>query len=303
MNPLEVSIVIPTFARPERLRECLGALSLQRVPKSAYEVVVVDDGSPEALDSLIESFSHTLQIRLIRQSNAGPAAARNRGVRESSGALIAFTDDDCRPSNKWLEQLLVSERTHPGALVGGTTINGLPREIFATTSQLIVDLVYEHFNSHASEAYFLTSNNFLCQRTAFLEIGGFDSVFSRAGGEDRDFCDRWRMSGRRIVWVREALVEHCHSQTLRRFIDLHYRYGRGAYSYLQMRRKRKSGTIRKELGFHRSLVRHLWGKLGAKVGYGRSVGILGLLVLWQVTNAVGFFSQAMDWRASRAPGD
>lgn len=144
--------------------------------------MVVDDGSPDGLDSLIESFSDTLQIRLIRQSNAGPAAARNRGVRESKGALIAFTDDDCRPSMTWLEQLLVSERTHPGALVGGTTINGLPQDIFATTSQLIVDLVYEHFNSTASDAYFLTSNNFLCQRDAFLEIGGFDSAFSRAGG-------------------------------------------------------------------------------------------------------------------------
>lgn len=265
--------------------------------------MVVDDGSPDGLDSLIETFSDTLQIRLIRQSNAGPATARNRGVRESTGALIAFTDDDCRPSMTWLEQLLVSERTHPGALVGGTTINGLPQEICATTSQLIVDLVYEHFNSKASEAYFLTSNNFLCQRDAFLEIGGFDRAFSSAGGEDRDFCDRWRMSGRRIVWVREALVEHRHSQTLRRFIDLHYRYGRGAYSYLQMRRTRRSGTMGEELGFHRSLVKHLWSKLGKKVGYGRSLGILGLLVLWQLTNALGFVAQAMDRRASSAPGD
>lgn len=58
-----------------------------------------------------------------------------------------------------------------------------------------------------------------------------------------------------------------------------------------------------ELGFHRSLGKRLWGKLGTMVGYGRSLGILGLLVLWQVTNAVGFAAQAMDRRASSAPGD
>lgn len=291
-----VSVVIPTFARPRPLRHCLDALVRQTLPTTDFEVVVVDDGGPTPAEAVVAEFAPRLAVRGVRQDNAGPAAARNRGAREASAPLVAFTDDDCRPRPEWLERLLAGEREHPGSLVGGATVNGLPDHVFSATSQLIVDLVYEHFNADPDRAYFFASNNILCRRDRLLGLGGFDTAFPRAGAEDRDFCDRWRAAGLRLVWRPDALIDHFHGQSLRGFVDLHLRYGRGAHRYQAKRRARGTGTMREDLGFHRALPRRVWQRLGRPLGYGRSVQIAAALALWQVVNAAGFVSQALGDR-------
>lgn len=262
------------------------------MPADAFEVIVVDDGGPQPLDVIVASFASRLRLRLLRQERAGPAVARNRGAREAAAPLLAFTDDDCLPQPNWLERLMVGEREHPGALVGGSIVNGLPGDVFAATSQFILDLVYEHFNADPENAYFVASNNILCRRDRLLELGGFDTSYHRAGAEDRDFCDRWRAAGSRIVWRTDAVVEHRHAQSLREFVDLHFRYGRGAYLYQAKRRARGTGTMREDLGFHRTLPGRIWRRLGRPPGYVRSVQIGAAILLWQAVNAVGFLAQA-----------
>ena len=289
MSDVVASVVVPTYGRPRQLSACLEALAKQTF-HGPWEVVVVDDGSPEPVGGVADAdaFAGRFALRMIRQENAGPAAARNRGVHEARGEFIAFTDDDCLPEPGWLGQLVEAARERPGALVGGTTVNGLTREIFASTSQLIIDLVYEHFNADPDDAYFLTSNNMLCTREQFLALGGFDAGFPRAGAEDRDFCDRWRAAGWRIAWHPTARIEHRHSQTLRKFLDLHYRYGRGAYRYQAARRERHSGTMGEDLGFHTSLPRRIWRRLSAGKNPVLAMSLVAALGIWQVANAVGF---------------
>ena len=136
-----------------------------------------------------------LSLGVVRQANAGPAAARNFGVTESRGEIIASTDDDCRPDPSWLGTIVQAARERDSALVGGTSYNGLPYDFLASVNQLILDLAYEHFNTDPEGSYLFASNNIACHRARFLELGGFDTTFPRAGGEDRDFCDRWRMRG------------------------------------------------------------------------------------------------------------
>lgn len=280
------------------MRACLAALAAQTL-REPWEVIVVDDGSPEPLEVGQDACGGSFALRVIRQENAGPSAARNRGAREARGEFLAFTDDDCRPEPAWLETLVRAARARPGALVGGVTVNGLPAELFASTSQLIIDLVYEHFDADPGRAYFLASNNILCLRERFLAMNGFDNTFRRAGAEDRDFCDRWRMAGWPIVWLPAARVEHRHSQTLGRFLDLHFRYGRGAYQYQSIRRQRGSGTMREDLAFHKSLPgrvrRHLW----AQARGWDAVTRLAALVAWQVANAAGFAFEALAVRRPR----
>ena len=76
------TIVIPTFARPRQLQACLAALAKQTLVEP-WEVVVVDDGSPQSLANVVSLWAGRLDLRVIRQDNAGPAAARNRGVEEA----------------------------------------------------------------------------------------------------------------------------------------------------------------------------------------------------------------------------
>ena len=104
-HPIEaqsVSIIIPTFNGARRIGNCLDALQDQAAARNA-EILVVDDGSTDSIAEVIRRYS---QVRLITQTNAGPAAARNRGAAEARGSIILFTDDDCVPTADWLDEML-----------------------------------------------------------------------------------------------------------------------------------------------------------------------------------------------------
>ena len=88
----------------------------------------------------------------------GRAGARNRGLAEAVGEWIAFTDDDTLPQPDWLAHLVAALERNPAALVGGKTVNGLPDDLFAEASMLVLDLAYEHFNRDAGNAAFFASN-------------------------------------------------------------------------------------------------------------------------------------------------
>ena len=296
--PPNISVIIPTFNRPCLLRNCLFALEQQTLPPGSFEVIVVDDGSQVPLSLDPAEWLHAFTLRVIRQENTGPSGARNRGAEAARGDILAFTDDDCLPIPEWLERLNVPLSEYPEALAGGTTYNGLRDNLYSETSQLIVTMVYEHFNRGARGAYFLASNNIACRRDAYLSCGGFDTAFPVAGAEDREFCDRWRMLHRPLLWISGALVEHRHTQTLRKFTNLHYRYGRGAWLYQAKRRLRNSGTMADDMGFHRSLIQRVSRKLtGAPLP--EQVKISGLLMLWQFANAAGFAREAIVYHISR----
>src|SRR5689334_3533804 len=98
------SIVIPTYNRPRQLAKCLESLCRLTYPRDRFDVIVVDDGSPTPLAPVVEVFQSQLRIVVHRQSNGGPAAARNTGAARATGENLAFTDDDCAPESGWLHQ-------------------------------------------------------------------------------------------------------------------------------------------------------------------------------------------------------
>ena len=89
-----LSVVVPTFNDGELLERCLRSIMAAAVP--SIEVVVVDDGSdrPEALAGIARATALFPDARLVRIGNAGPSAARNRGLAESRGRWVAFVDAD-----------------------------------------------------------------------------------------------------------------------------------------------------------------------------------------------------------------
>jgi len=287
MSPL-VTVVVPTYERPEQLGRCLTALVAQTLDVDEYQVVVVDDASSCDLEQVIEPYRSRLRLQLVRQSHQGPAAARNRGVGTAEGELIAFTDDDCEPHPAWLESLrdrLVAE-AEP-CLVGGGIVNLVTANPFSEASQLILDLVYEHFNSDPGNAHFFASMNVGLPKAALLACGGFSAEFRTA--EDRELCDRWRQSGHRLVYEPRARIGHAHDLNLHSFCRQHFGYGRGAANYHRIRSERSSGTMRDESSFHRALPGLVWRRLRRR-SVGGATTQLVILTLWQVFNAVGFFA-------------
>ena len=201
------SIIIPTYGRPSQLADCLTSLLALDYPRDRFEVLVVDDGGATPLDPVIAQFQTALDVSLLRQPNAGPSLARNMGAAHARGEFIAFTDDDCLVEPGWLRGLSHILVEAPECMVGGLTVNAAPG-ICATTSQLIVDLVYRHYNSDPEHARFIASNNMTMALREFRDVGGFDPTFRHA--EDRELCDRWRHNGKRIVYATAARVRHVH---------------------------------------------------------------------------------------------
>jgi len=293
MDSLPASVVIPTRNRPQAVEQCLAALAEQTLPPGFFEVIVVDDSSEPALALDPARWSSRFALKLIHQKNTGPAGARNRGVAEARGEFLVFTDDDCLPTPTWLEMIIASLRANPDALVGGSTFNGLKKDLFAETSQLILEMVYGHFNRNPANSYFFASNNIALRRDHYLASGGFDADFDSPAAEDREFCDRWRMQCRPLVWEKTALIEHRHAQSLCGFLRLHWRYGLGAFLYQAKRKERASGSMAEDLGFHRSLPKAVRVAL-SDCPFGRKLQLLSALLLWQLANAMGFF-----WAACR----
>ena len=226
----QVSVVIPTFERPSELQSCVESLLNQTLDANCIEIIIVDDGSSPAAQWKPEGRATGLDnLILIRQSNRGPAAARNRGVAAASAPILAFTDDDCRASSAWLETLLAAHAESPDCLIGGRIQNALQLNIWSEASQYIVDFFYQHHDVvlDKKNRYFC-ANNISVSREQYLLLGGFDERFILAAGEDREFGMRWAASGGRLKFVPDAVVYHYHHLRLHSYIRQQYHYGKGA---------------------------------------------------------------------------
>jgi glycosyltransferase involved in cell wall biosynthesis len=285
---LRVSVIVTTYNRPAKLRCLLEALARQTLPRETFEVVVVDDGSPEPLEPVVKSFGQRLQVVLHRQANSGPAIGRNTALSLARSRLVAMTDDDCEPAPDWLEMLLGELEKNPEAMVGGHTINGLPENLYSTVSQMIVDRVYEAHNRDRLRARFFTTSNLALSKEALEKLGGFDARYRYAGGEDRGLSDRWRHSGRRMIYLPQARVHHFHNLTLRGFLRQHFNYGRGAIVYHRTRLSSHAEEVAtaREIVFNGRAWRDA---IRAQADRHSAARIAVLLVLWQVANAAGYF--------------
>jgi GT2 family glycosyltransferase len=281
------SIIVPTCGRHSQLIACLASLAAQEFPRDGFEVIVVDDGSVPPVDDCVAPFRARLDLKLISQPNAGPAAARNRGAAEARGRFLAFTDDDCLPVAGWLAALAARFDASPDALVGGRTINALASNAYSATSQLIIDVVYEYYNAERGGVSFFASNNFAVPTAAFREAGGFDESFRCS--EDRDFCDRWRARGLRLVYAHEAVVRHAHALGALSLWRQHFGYGRGALRFHRKREARGAGSFKPESAFYSKLLRAAL----AQQRKSQSIKMTALLAWAQLANAAGFFYERL----------
>ncbi len=279
------SIIVPSCNRPEQLRECLESFCRLDYPRERFEVIVIDDGSRKPLNQVVKRFQNQLDTTLVRQENAGPAAARNTGASHARGEFLAFTDDDCTSASDWLRTLADRFDT-PDHIVGGRTVNALHNNTYSATTLIIREAVYSYYNADNRQGPFVASNNMALSAGLFNMSGGFDTNFRTS--EDREFCDRWLLHGYGIIYAPEAVVFHAHPLTFRSFCKLYFNYGRGAFRYHQIRARRKSGKKRSAVNFHLCLP-WLLKRPMSLLPLGHIPIVIMLLMVWEVANTAGFF--------------
>ena len=198
MSDIEVSIVIPTRNRSEDLRACLRALASQDFPRENYEAIVCDDGSEEEISQVVDEFRQTgFNVRYLRQEQKGPAAARNLGIRNSKGIIVAMTDSDTSADKSWLKMLYE-------ALMGDPEAVAVEGQVYASNEGEFDPLGEGPTNR--SGGVYLTCN---CayRRETLIDVGGFDETFPFPAYEDTELAARAQQLGR-IIWEPEAIVIH-----------------------------------------------------------------------------------------------
>lgn len=287
-----VTVIVPTFNRPNELRHCLEALAQQDFPHDAFEVIVADDGGAISPADVVAEARRNLHVDLLVVDHGGPAHARNRAAERARGEYLAFTDDDCRPDSRWLSTLVAALDLAPDAIVGGRVTNLLVDNPFSSASQTVTDLVYAHYNEDHANARFFASNNLAITASELQRIGGFDECFVILACEDRELCDRWRAGGGRMVYASNAIISHAHRLDLRSFWRQHFTYGRGAYHFHRIRAARGTGRMRDEMSLHADprtwLVRPFHDR-----SLGELLRVVSLMALWQLANTAGFFYEAV----------
>jgi GT2 family glycosyltransferase len=211
------SVVIPTYNRLTDLQAVLDALQRQSVPgPHRLEVVVVDDGSSDGTWTWLQGRTGGGALVAVRQANAGPARARNRGTEAASGDIVLFLGDDTVPAAGWLEAHLEMHRVLGGeATVAGVGYTSFPdcddspflrwiNEYGAQFGYLLIDDAADvPFN------FFYTSNISLPRRM-LIELGGFREDFPAAAWEDIEFSYRASQHGFGLRYLPRARVVHNH---------------------------------------------------------------------------------------------
>ncbi|HZU68286.1 MAG TPA: glycosyltransferase [Ktedonobacteraceae bacterium] len=181
-----ISVVVPTYKRPDLLHQCLAALSMQDLDPSDYEIIVVDDAACENTRRQVDQWAACMRdrkpgscpvpaIRYIPVTGShGPAVARNIGWRAAHGEIIAFTDDDCIPTPGWLSAGLA---TFNSGVVGVSGKLVMPLDHIPTD--------YERDAVQLEKSEFVTANCFY-RRDVLERVGGFDEHFRMAWREDSD---------------------------------------------------------------------------------------------------------------------
>lgn len=177
MGQPEVSVVVSTYQRAGALRGLLESLEAQSLDRDRFEVVLVDNGSTdettEVLGRLVRS--SPLDVRVHRvETNRGPAAGREAGVRVARAPIIGLTDDDCRPEPDWLATGLAAMKQ--GAVVVAGTVRP-PADAEVGPFSRVVGIY---------DARYLATSNIFYWRDDIEAVGGFDDAYGSVGGEDTD---------------------------------------------------------------------------------------------------------------------
>jgi cellulose synthase/poly-beta-1,6-N-acetylglucosamine synthase-like glycosyltransferase len=161
-------------------------------------------------------------LRLINQTNAGPAAARNRGVLEARGTLVLFTDDDCVPTPDWLDAML--QPFNDPEVVGA---KGAYRTRQESLVARFVQIEYEdryRLMKGLGTIDFVDTYSAAFRRDRFLETSGYDTSFTTACAEDIELSYRMSARGWKMKFAPAAIVYHAHPDTLLRYLKKKYKF-------------------------------------------------------------------------------
>jgi len=284
-----VSVVVPVYNDP-RLAACLEALARLALPQGwRLETVVVDNGSRDPVTSLCARWP---DVRFLVETRKGSYAARNTGLRSTTGEVVAFTDSDCRPAHHWLLVALRRLADEPGI----AAVAGRVQTVFDTDGPTTAPGWWDKVEAFPQRRYvasgFGVTANLIVRREAGAAVGWFDDEFLSGG--DANFGRRLTASGRTIVYEDAAVVAHPARTT---WHELFSKGRRTAQAHARVEHLRRRGAKGYLVSTYSSLVQ-LGGVMKTSVTHPELMGIRGRgqYLIAGVAYRVFWFVTLCRWR-------
>jgi glycosyltransferase involved in cell wall biosynthesis len=218
---IRFSVVIPNLNTPT-VGETIASLEKQTYDHAYFQVIVV------GMDKY--NLIHESELVYFDRSDTplSPARARNRGVQQTRGDVIVFTDADCLARPNWLAVLAECFKDPKVTIVGGGVDIFCSRNLWTLADN--ISMFYEYLDIHpAGERLQLPSLNLAIRRQVFDEVHGFDERYPRPSSEDSDLTIRLRKLGHRLYFEPGAVVIHQPPRNRLRDL-LRHGYYQGMYS-------------------------------------------------------------------------
>ena len=219
---LRLSLVMATYNRAAEMVRALESVAVQSAAAAEWECVTVDNNSTDDTAARFAEFAENhknINLRMVREERQGLSYARNRGIAESRGDIIAIIDDDERIGADFIRAYIDAFDAHPeAASAGGRTVaeypTGRPAWMSRWTERPIAnpldlgDEVREFGRGRIP-----CGGNMAVRRWTIERYGGFDESLGRSGaslvgGEESDFFARLSRGGERCIYVPRAVMYH-----------------------------------------------------------------------------------------------
>jgi glycosyltransferase involved in cell wall biosynthesis len=242
-------MVIPTHGKVGLLRRTLASLERQSFPFERFEVIVIDDGSPDETPEFLAARPGPLSLVVVRhESSRGRAAARNAGLRVARGEIVIFLDDDMETVPGFVE---AHWRLHSEAarVVGVGDVENAPEVTDSPIVRYMSSRGAQKIRTRGPLPWkYFSTNNSSVRREHLVEAGFFDEDFVTYGFEDLELGYRLHSRlGLTFRFVEQARSLHIHYHDLEDVLGKKYVSGRSSLALLF----RKHPETLELLRFHR----------------------------------------------------
>lgn len=226
---IELSVIIPTHNRIERLKRVLAGFEAQTYSRDLFEVIVVSDASSDGTNEYLAAFETPLDFHFVIQEHGGPAKARNSGVAKAQGKYVLFVDDDVVPSTTLIaEHMRLHHESDQRLVVLGPmlTPDDFDMAPWVRWEQAMLVKQYDAMEQGVwtpTARQFYTGNSSLA-REHILAVGGFNESFRRA--EDVELAYRLVPLNVKFVFEPRAIGYHYASRSFESWMSIPYAYGR-----------------------------------------------------------------------------
>jgi len=211
-----ISVVVTCYNKRGTIADCVKSMLNQSLDR--YELIVVDDGSTDGSDLILDQFLNNGEVTVVKESHRGVSAAKNLGIHRSRGRIILFLDGDCVLNHDSLSKLLASfdDRGCEAGCVGGELRALNEDNAIAKTVELIQNTADRKWPFGANVAY---------SRKAISQAGGFDELMEN--GEDAELFLRVKKLGFKWVVNPAVSAKTLNPDSVPRFLKQRFRWGMG----------------------------------------------------------------------------